>query len=217
MTMKYIAVILGFGHLIINANGSSEPGINNELRIVRMPYANQHRVQVPIDASLIDEIRNNNPKHRRLKTQRRHFEIETLDESSSISTLFVQEMDSMAITPRTTYNFKTELDMGAIDFTILAHHSQEQMTILSVDKVSKKVRGFHRAHGGISRHITNEDGDRLHMRSLPEVTDRKEWSCGAMKHDHDKSKGADYTHLNAEVQTVVRSIDSSKLSPRNDG
>lgn len=220
MMIKFVAVMLGFGHLIrsVKANDSNgaASGINNVLRKVHMPYANQHRIKVPIHTSLIDAIRGKDPRHRRLKEQRRHFEIEALDESSSISTLLVQEINGTAINPRTTYNFKRKLDADAIDFSILAHHSKEQMTILSVDKVSERVRGFHRVEGDVTRQITNQDGDRLHIRSLSEVSDRKEWSCGAMRHDHDKNSGAD-TPLNTDLQSVVRSIDSSKLNPRNDG
>jgi hypothetical protein len=192
---------------------------NRDLRKVYMPDANQHRIKVPIHTRLLDAMKSaDHPRHR---GKRRHYEIETMDESSSVSTLHLEEVDIMAITPQTTYNFKRELDASAVDFAILAHHTNEHMTILSVDRPTGRVRGLHREMHGKTRHITNENGDKMHMRSLQEVNNRREWTCDALSHDHDKKRAANFdsnsTWDDRKYYTTVDSTDLRKRVPRNDG
>lgn len=192
---------------------------NRDLRKVYMPDANQHRIKVPIHTRLLDVMENvDHPRHR---GKRKHYEIETMDESSSVSTLHLEEVDVMAITPQTTYNFKRELDESAVDFAILAHHTNEHMTILSVNRPTGGVRGLHREVHGKTRHITNENGDKMHMRSLQEVNDRREWTCNVLSHDHDKKRTANFdsnsTWDNGKYYATVDSTDLRKRGPRNDG
>lgn len=186
-------------------------------RRVHMSYANYHRIKVPIHARLLDAMKDSGHPRHRGKT--RHYEIETLDESSSISSLSVHEVSSMAVTAQTTYNFKNrELGMDSLNhFSILAHHAKDVMTILSVDKSSGRVRGLHRELGGKSRHVTNEDGGKLHIRSLEEVNNRKEWTCDAMRHEHNEKRSADLNSTSSAVAISSRNTDLRKRGSRNDG
>lgn len=191
---------------------------SSKLRKVHVPDTNQHRVNVPIHARLLDAIERNGDGQMIMNTkdQIRHFEIETLDESSQISTLHAKEVDRMAITRKTTYNFEQTLDADAINFSILSHHSKEHMTILSVDKSSGRVRGLHHELvEGKTRHITNGDGDRLHLRSLRQVHDRKEWTCGAVGHDHERSDDNDKRHYDMSDAFRINSFE--RRSPESKG
>lgn len=213
------SVIASTSFLVFASSAGEIALPNRDLRKVYMPFANQHRIKVPIHNRLLDALkRADHPRHR---GKTRHYEVETMDESSSISTLQLQEVVSMAITPQTTYNFKRELDESALDFSILAHHSNGHMTILSVDMQTGRVRGLHREVQGKTSHVTSGNGDTLHMRSLQEANNRKEWTCGAVSHDHGKKRAADSDSNstwsdNTDYETVD-STDLRKRGPKNNG
>ncbi|KAL3780992.1 hypothetical protein ACHAWO_007453 [Cyclotella atomus] len=211
------SVIASTSFLVFASSAGEIALPNRDLRKVYMPFANQHRIKVPIHNRLLDALKTaDHPRHR---GKTRHYEVETMDESSSISTLQLQEVVSMAITPQTTYNFKRELDESALDFSILAHHSNGHMTILSVDMQTGRVRGLHREVQGKTSHVTSGNGDTLHMRSLQEANNRKEWTCGAVSHDHGKKRAADSDSNstwsdNTDYETVD-STDLRKRGPKN--
>ena len=216
LTVLAIAAVIGID--IHGDTVSASAPLAIELQKVHMPHANLHNIKVPIHKRLLDVINDTGSRPMR-SDKKKYYEIEMLDASSSISMLHVQEVTSMAITPKTTYNFKRELDREALDFSVLANRSHEQMTIISVDKSSGRVRGLHREADGETRHVTNEDGDRLHVRSLQEIHDRKEWTCGAIGIGHSHGRGKKTaTDLNSSVGgSAVRSNNLGRGGSNNDG
>lgn len=188
-------------------------------RPVQMPHANHHRMAVPIHTRLIDAIRTPVPHRHRNKL--RHYEIEALDESNSLSTLHLRQVKDTAITPQTTYNFQNEWDgnVTTASNVLLAHRTEEYMTILSVDP-SGRVNGFHHTIvDGMTRHVTNfHDDGGLHVRSLQGGKDRKEWTCGAVSlgRENDK-KSVVWNSTWKEGWDAVRHSRFKRHDPRKDG
>jgi hypothetical protein len=120
----------------------------------------------------------------------------------------------MGITSKTTYNFKNrQFDSDNIDVSILATYqsNERDMTILSVEKSTGRVRGLHReASSGKARHVGNGDDGRLHMRLLQEARERRDWTCGAVGHGHGRGEGVDLRsswNKNAEFGSAARNKD----------
>lgn len=207
-----------------SATGSSAASIPLiDLRKVHAPYTNYHQIKVPLHTRLLDAIED--VDRPRCRGKRRHYEIETLDESSSIATLNVQEVSRMAVTPQTTYNFNRDLDPKALHFSILADHSKDHITIISLNRSSGRVRGLHRENGGRASHISNKDSNRLYMRSLGGVTDRKEWACGALHHKHTEKRSINENSTLSEDESsgvpgapaAARITDSRRRNPTDAG
>eukprot|EP00804_Cyclotella_cryptica_P022548 CCRYP_009447-RA/>CCRYP_009447-RA protein AED:0.00 eAED:0.00 QI:44/1/1/1/0/0/2/93/240 len=172
--------------------------IMDQIRKIHVPHFSElgDRIKIPLDTRLLDALHDYESasqwnRHIFEKKRLRRFEIETHAETTnSVATVQVQEVKNMGITSKTTYNFNSrQFDSGKIDFSILAsYHSKEQdMTILSVNKSTGRVRGIHReASSGKARNVGNDDDGRLRMRLLQEVRDRREWTCGAVGHGHER-------------------------------
>ncbi|KAL3788808.1 hypothetical protein HJC23_006261 [Cyclotella cryptica] len=192
--------------------------IMDQIRKIHVPHFSElgDRIKIPLDTRLLDALRDYESAsqwNRHIFEKKiRRFEIETHDETTnSVATVQVQEVKNMGITSKTTYNFNSrQFDSGKIDISILASYdSKEQdMTILSVNKSTGRVRGLHReASSGKARNVGNDDDGRLRTRLLQEVRDRREWTCGAVGHGHDKGVGVDLRSpldKNAEFRSAAR-------------
>lgn len=197
MWMRFTYEIAIFAFAIVPCNGSTDIGGSltiYDLQRVHVPNRNElrPRIKVPTQTRLLDAIndttdeRSQTRRRNNDRTKQRQFSIEAHDQhSQSISTLNLNEVP-MAITPQTTYKFKSNrnFDSANINYSILASHSKDQMTILSIDKQSGRVRGLQRENGR-AKYVFDEE-DRLHMRLLEKVEREKEWTCGALTHDHEE-------------------------------
>jgi hypothetical protein len=205
--------------LLAQADPTDQTSTLPKARPVPMPHANHHRIAVPTHRRLLDAIRTPVPHRHRNKL--RHYEIEVLDESNTLSTLHLRQVKDTAVTPQTTYNFQSEWDGNVTNASnvLLAHRTEESMTILSVDP-SGRVNGFHHTiMDGVTRHVTNfNDDGGLHVRSLQGGKNRKEWTCGAVSLGRERDeKSVVWNSTWKDGWDAVRNSRFKRHDPRRDG
>ena len=171
------------------------------------------RIHVPLGRRLADalaeengHITHQNPHHGAPKARRR-FEIEADDDTAphGYTSLFVEEVHQMAVTPQTTYTFHKDRDFNQDrikDISILASNPMEHegITIVSIDKSTGEVKGLQRGLTGVTHQISHDfESDKLRIRrSLGEAIDKKDWTCDAVHTHHDDIPKRTRDHFVAE-------------------
>ena len=165
--------------------------------------SNHHIIKVPLHRRLIDVLSDAKTKTPSSPSRKYEVEFESLDNDGTERTtsLLLDEIEDMAITSRTTFNFQShgEFSLDHIqNVVVLASRGDDRgvngggLTIISANKASGNVHGIQHADGikMISSNPT-DDNKKLILQTIPSTNEDQRrlhekmanWTCGA-EHIH---------------------------------